>query len=196
MFRLLALSGAVLVGSGCPTAAVNYNYATLPDPTGSVYRVKAGDLLLVRVLRNENTTGRYTVRPDGFISLPLGGEIKVEGLSLEEARTHVVERLKRFFQDANDMVSVSLEEVHGVTFSVIGEVQRAGVFESRKHLSVLEALAHAGGLTAYAQPAAIYVLRRHDGRQTKIPVSYDDTVKDPGGNRNFYILTGDIVVVP
>lgn len=197
--RLAPLAGLLLVvagASGCPSATVSYDYASLPDPSRAPYLVQAGDVVNVRVLRNESTTGTYTVRPDGYISMPLGGEIKVVGLSTDQVRKRVVERLQKYIEDAKDMISVSLEQVHGIRYSVIGEVNRAGVFESTSYVTLLEALANAGGLTIYAKPHEVYVLRKDSSGQTRIPVSYPATVKDPAGNRNFYLLGGDIVVVP
>lgn len=194
--RLITLLIGIQLTAGCPTAGVNYDYASLPDPTASPYKVRPGDVVHVRVLRNENTTGTYTVRPDGFISMPLGGEIRISGLSTEEARQQVVSRLKKFIEDAQEMISVSIDQVRGIRYSVIGEVNRAGMFESQSYVTLLEALANAGGLTVYAQPEGVYVLRRAEKKQLRIPVSYTQTVKDPSGNRNFYLFSGDVVVVP
>jgi len=157
--------------------------------------VQAGDVVQLRVLRNTTVSGSYTVRPDGFISIPLVGEVKVRGLSLAAVRKRMVKMLSKFIEDAGDVVSVSLEQVHGVRYSVIGEVNRAGHFESPRYVTVLEALAAAGGLTPYARPHALYVLRAAGAKKLKIPVSYTQTVKE-AGRRNFHLLSGDIVVVP
>lgn len=190
--QVLALLGAVPVLTACPSPAVNFDYKSLPDPATIGYKVQAGDRIHIRVLRNEANTGTHVVRPDGFVSLPLAGEILARGKSIEELRTEIVSRLNKYIQDANEMVSVSIEQVQGIRYSVIGEVQRAGFFESPRHVTLLEALANAGGLTAYAQPDAIYVLRQN---QQRIPVSYPRTVQDPA-SRNFFLLGGDVVVVP
>jgi polysaccharide export outer membrane protein len=189
------LLGVTLAFAACPSPAVNYNYQTLPDPATITYKIQAGDRIHIRVLRNEASTGTHVVRPDGFISLPLAGELLARGKPIEELRKEIVERLNKYIQDANEMVSVSIEQVQGIRYSVIGEVQRAGFFESPRHVTLLEALANAGGLTAYAQPEAIYVLRRDGQNQLKVPVSYTRTIRDPA-SRNFFLLAGDVVVVP
>ena len=196
MVRSLSLSLVLLSLWACRPPELRYNYLNLPNPTTQVYRVQAGDVINVRVLRNENTSGRYTVRPDGSISLPLGGEIAVRGLTTEEVRRSIVGAVRKYIEDANEMVAVSLEQVRGITYSVIGEVTRAGTFESPRFVTLLEALANAGGLTPYAKVHSVYVLRQDNRRQFKIPVSYPKTVASPTRNRNFYLLSGDIVVVP
>ena len=179
--------------AACATS-VNYDYAGLPNPTNEPYRVQPGDVLQVRVFRNDNITGNYQVRPDGSVSLPLAEEIAARGSTVAEVRAAIVERLKKYIEDAGGMTSVTLDQVRGIRYSVIGEVQRAGSFEVNHYVTLLEALANAGGLTAYAQPDSLYVLRRQGGQQLKIPVSYAQTIKD--SNRNFFLLSEDVVVVP
>jgi polysaccharide export outer membrane protein len=186
------LVGIVLLLGGCPTAAVNYDYSSLPDPNKTAYRIQPGDRVNVRVLRNDANTGVYVVRPDGCISLALAGEIAVRGLTTDQLRREVVERLRKYIENADEMISVSLDQVHGIRYSVIGEVNRPGMFETPRYPTVLEALANAGGPNSYAQGQGMYVLRD----QKRIPFSYEQTIKDPSGNRNFYLLNGDVVVVP
>jgi len=187
----LLLLVAVLL-AGCPPAVVRFDYSTLPDPNKSAYRIQSGDRINVRVLRNDANTGIFIVRPDGFISLSLGGEILARGLTTEEVRQKVVEKLRKFIENADEMIAVSLEQVQGIRYSVIGEVNRPGFFDAPRYPTVLEALANAGGPNNYAQGDAIYVLRE----QQRIPFSYQQTIKDPSGNRNFYLIGGDVVVVP
>ena len=196
VMKRIALLVSSLLFTACPPPTISFNYAALPNPNASPYKVRSGDVLNVRVLKNEGTTGSYTVRPDGFISMPLGGEIKVRGLDTSQVRGKLITQLKRFITDAQDVVSVSLERVRGITYSVIGEVNRAGVFDNTRYVTILEALAAAGGLNVYAIPHGIYVLRTTAQGQTRIPFSYKATVKNPAGNRNFYLLPGDVVVVP
>ena len=186
---------ALLMLASCGAPAVNYDYASLPDPRGAQYSVQPGDVVQIRVLRNTTVSGSYTVRPDGYISIPLVGEVRVRGMNLSKVRGRLVKMLSKFIEDAGDVVSVSLDQVHGIRYSVIGEVNRAGHFESPRYLTILEGLANAGGLTPYARPHAVYVIRDQKTKKLRIPVSYEQTVKDPG-RRNFYLLSGDIVVVP
>ncbi len=192
----LAVLAASLLFTACPVPKISYDYKTLPDPRFAPYQVRPGDIVFLKVLRNQTTTGRYTVRPDGYISLPLGGEVKAANLTNEGLRKAIVSSLKKYIEDANQMISVSVEQVRGVNYAVIGEVSRAGTFESPRYVTVLEALASAGGLSPYADPHGIYVLRRSGEKQLRIPISYPQTVDDPGSNRNFLLLANDIVVVP
>lgn len=188
----ILLSLLALLLAGCPSPVIRFDYSTLPDPTKSQYRVQSGDRINLRVLRNDANTGVYIVRPDGFISLALGGEIQARGLTTDELRRAVVDKLRKYIENADEMISVSIEQVQGIRYSVIGEVARAGFFETPRYPTVLEALANAGGLNNYAQGDAIYILRERQ----RIPFSYSQTIRDPSGNRNFFLLNGDVVVVP
>jgi polysaccharide export outer membrane protein len=182
-----------MVVGGCPSGAVRFDYSTLPDPNKSPYKIQSGDRINIRVLRaNDTNTGVFIVRPDGYISLALGGEVMARGLTTEDVRRAVVNKLAEFITDADKMIAVSLEQVQGIRYSVIGEVNRPGFFDAPRYPTVLEALANAGGPNNYAQSDAIYVLRE----QQRIPFSYQQTIKDPSGNRNFYLIGGDVVVVP
>lgn len=174
----------------------DFDYQALPNPMRAAYQVKPGDVLHVRVIRNDNLTGTYTIGPDGCISLSLIGEINVGDLTIEAVRERLVKSLAKYIDGAEEMVSVSLEQTHGLAYSVIGETNRPGVFESPRYVTILEALANAGGLTVYAESEGIYVLRRTGAKEVMIPVSYSETIKKPSSNRNFYLLAGDIVVVP
>jgi polysaccharide biosynthesis/export protein len=194
MTRLFCAAVLALL-AGCPPTPVSYDYTALPNPTLVPYRLQSGDVVHVRVFRNDNITGNYQIRPDGNISLPLAGEVRARGLTIAEVRVAVIAGLKKYIEDAEGMTSATIEQVRGISYSVIGEVTRPGMFDSTRFVTLLDALAQAGGLTPYAQPEALYVLRRQEGgQQLKIPVSYSQTIKETA--RNFYILSGDVVVVP
>jgi polysaccharide export outer membrane protein len=182
----------IVLLAGCPSATINFDYSQLPDPNKSPYKIQSGDRISIRVLRNDANTGIFIVRPDGYISLALGGEVQARGLTTEEVRQKVVEKLRKFIENADEMIAVSLEQVQGIRYSVIGEVNRPGFFDAPRYPTVLEALANAGGPNNYAQGDACYVLRD----QQRIPFSYQQTIKNPSGNRNFYLIGGDVMVVP
>lgn len=190
--RMLIRLCALFVAANCGCATIpDYQYGSLPDPRGKAYRLQAGDLVQVRVLRNSGASGAFRVGPDGSIHLPLGGQIQLEGLTLQQARHQVAQILARYIDDAERVTTVSLSEVRGVRYTVIGEVRRPGVFNSQRFVTVLEALATAGGLSPYAEKNKIYVLRQ----KQRIPVAYSATLDEPR-RRNFFLLSGDIIVVP
>ena len=186
---------ALLSAAGCPKPAPAFDYASLPDPRTKPYTVAPGDLVRVGVIGDANVSGTYLVRPDGQISVPLAGELHVAGLTVNAVRLWLVKRLAKQYENASELISVAIAETRGIAYSVIGEVRSPVSFTSRRYLTVLEVLARGGGLTQYAQPDKMYVQRLAGGKPLRIPVSYEATIADPG-TRNFFMLSGDILVVP
>ena len=79
--------------------------------------------------------------------------------------------------------------------SVLGEVVHPGLYELRGPETVLELLAHAGGLSPFAMRSQIVVLRTHGGKSQRIPVDEDDALSDKH-NQNIVLQRGDLVFVP
>ncbi len=154
------------------------------------YRIGVEDVVEVSVWKEPELSTTAPVRPDGRITVPLAGEIKAAGRTAKQLEREIAGKLAE--RIASPVVSVGVKEVGGRVF-VLGEVARPGVYPLRGALNLLEALALAGGLTEFADPDDIVVLRRAaaDGER-RIRVSYGDAV---GGKALFDLLPGDTVVV-
>lgn len=158
------------------------------------YRIGAGDVIRVSVFGQTELNSRVTVRPDGRITLPLLDEIAVAGRSVTEVSTEVSQGYRRFVQDAR--VAVVVEEVHSYRVFVTGKVQRAGEFESRVPLTVMQALALAGGGARGADMDAIVILRRGaNGRDERYEFSYTEC-SEGRTEMNFMLRSGDTIIVP
>lgn len=158
------------------------------------YRVGSGDIIRIAVFGNAELNTRVTVRPDGRITLPLLNEVTVTGKTINEITREVTEGYRRFVQDAR--VSVVVEEVHSYRVFVTGKVIRPGDFESRMPVTVMQALALAGGGARGANLDHIIVLRRaSNGREERYEVSLNDILEGQM-QQNFTLRSGDTVVVP
>lgn len=158
------------------------------------YRIGPGDVMRVSVFGNAELNSRVTVRPDGRVTLPLLDEIAVAGRTVNEVAAEVSQGYRRFVQDAR--VAVVIEEVHSYRVFVSGKVQRPGEFESRTPLTVMQALALAGGGARGADMDAIVILRRGaNGRDERYEFSYNEAI---GGRTemNFTLRSGDTIIVP
>lgn len=131
------------------------------------------------------------VRPDGFISLPLVGEMLAVGKKPAELAADIQLKLSGFIQEPR--VSVLVREVHSSQFFVTGEVARPGNFHLRGRVSLLQALAFAGGFTAFAERESILLIRG-DGTNSSFVVKYSELVD--GMHRQSYLEPGDTIVVP
>lgn len=178
---------AVLLLGGCA-----HQTKQLPAPKDEPYRIGREDVLDVSVWRDADLSRTVPVRPDGFISLPMVGEVKAEGKTPKELEAELRESLEAYVQEPK--VTVIVREVNTSRVYVTGEVARPGAFPARGRLNVLQAIALAGGFTDFADHGAIMVIRR-DGKG--YPVNYADLVTDDDEARqSIWLMPGDTVVVP
>lgn len=170
--------------------------AATPIPAASGdYLIGSDDILSINVWREQELTRVVPVRPDGKISLPLVGDVEAAGLSAVQLQSNLAQKLKSYVE--NPEVTVIVQEVRSLKFNVIGEVLRPGAYPLTKSLTVLDALAAAGGFRDFAKLSKIYVLRQHaDGSSTKIPFHYKDVIKGKKPEENIAIQSRDTIVVP
>jgi len=156
------------------------------------YRIGPEDVLDIGVWKNEALSVSVPVRPDGMISLPLLNDVRAGGLTPLELRERLTERLSEYVDSPEVVVIVA--EVHSFKVSVLGEVERPGRYELGSRVTVLDALALAGGFTDFAKRSGIVVLR--DGPRGHLRFDYEEAASGRGRQANFPLQPGDIVVVP
>ncbi len=189
---LFIVLGARAVTGCCPS--VSFRYDELEAATGA-YRVGAGDILRILVWGNNQLTGNATVRPDGLITLPLIGEVEAAGRTPSEVQQDISRRLVRFLKNEPN-VTVTLAEVNSYRIYVMGRVNQPGVFTPDSPVTILQALALARGLTEFADPNHIVVVRRDDSGVRRIPFVYCQAVERGQVQMDITLMTGDTVVVP
>lgn len=190
---LLACAGAACGGP----ANLDYAYEKEPDPRRGGYKVGPLDVLRINVWKDADLSAEVQVRPDGKITLPLVGEVEVEGKTTEQVRELIVGRMSQFVDGSKAVVTVAVAQPNSYYFTVSGNVAHPGRYVSGAYVTVLEALALAGEPTPYASPQNITILRSERGGKTrKIPVNYDALVSARHLRQNVAIISGDVIVVP
>ena len=182
--------GLAAQSSRAPSSA-----AAQPD-TGAVlrYEVQPSDVLQVSVWKEPDLTQQVIVRPDGGFSFPLVGEVNAVGKTVEELRRELVQALTRIIPDV--VVTVAVLEIKGNKVYVIGQVNQPGEFIVNPRVDVIQALSLAGGTTAFASPSEIFVLRRDNGQQRRLPFNFDAVLRGRDLEQNVLLRSGDVVVVP
>ena len=170
-------------------AAPEVTAIAVPDS----YVIGASDVVTVSVLKEPTLSSSLLVRPDGMISMPLLGDIKAEGKTPLQLADEVTTKLKKYIQDPN--VTVILTQMNSKKVYLIGEVGKTGPVEMTPGMTLLQAIATAGGLTPYANAKKIYILRNEGGKQQKIPVQYKQALRGNGA-LNLPLNPGDTIVVP
>lgn len=162
-------------------------------PASDSYVIGASDVLTITVWKEPTLSGSILVRPDGMISLALLGDVQASGLTPLQLSEQIATKLKKYIQDPN--VSVVITQIHSKVVYLLGEVVKRGPVEMTPGMTLLEAIASAGGLTDFANAKKVYILRNEAGTQQKIPVNYKEALK---GNTtlNVTLKPGDTIVIP
>jgi len=182
LLPLLALACATTKGDRVETRAP------------SEYRIGREDVLEVVVWHEPELTRVMPVRPDGFISLPLLGEIEAAGKTPPELRDELTKSLSRYVKDAS--VAVLVREVNGPRFSVLGEVTRAGAYPLRGAMSVTQALATAGGPNEFAGDTVLWLRQKAGGGQERVKLSLKELVQGEGETEGtLWVNAGDVLYV-
>jgi polysaccharide export outer membrane protein len=156
------------------------------------YVITPGDLLAIRVYNQEGMSGRPRVRADGKISLPFLNDVQAAGLTTTALADSVASRLKDFV--VNPIVSVSLEEARPFEVYVVGQVARPGRYAMDASGTVLQGIAAAGGLTAFAARDRIFVVR-NEPSPVRIRFRYEALSKLEERAATFLLQNGDTIVV-
>jgi polysaccharide biosynthesis/export protein len=183
----------VLFLAGC--AGVPTGQTTTATPPGLNYAIQPGDVLTISVWKENDLQKEVLVRPDGGISFPLVGDIQAAGKSVEQLRYDLTAHLLRYIPKAP--VSVAIKLSSGNKFYVTGKVNKPGEFVTGRNVDVMQALSMAGGMTPYASPNGIIVLRRGvNGVLTAIEFKYSQVESGRDLKQNIILQSGDTVVVP
>jgi len=191
---VLTLVVGVGLGAGCASRGPFIPVDAMPEQAfdAPVYRIVPGDLLTVSVWNQPKMSIDVRVRPDGRVTLPLVGDVVVLGLTPEDCAQELERRLDGLVVDPK--VNIILREVTRPTVSVVGEVRNVGDYPLDLGDNVLQVLARAGGLTEFAKPDRIYVLRKTHETQ-RVLFTYDQLVNGRGRALAFRLQDGDIIVV-
>lgn len=171
-----------------PNANATLDAPAPVDPKG--YKLGPEDVIGVKVWREPELSGQFVVRPDGRITLPLSGDMAVEGKTLDEVK----EAIKKAYSEQLNRpeLTVALLRVGSKKFYLVGEVNKTGMFPLVVPITVLEALNAAGGLREFANKKKIVVLR---GTQ-RLKFNYDEVMKGKKLEQNIQVENGDHIVVP
>lgn len=191
----IALFLAVVLPAGGPSAA--FGDEEIPEISlkkADDYFIGAGDLVQVVVWKNKEVSGSFRVRPDGKFSMPLIGDILAAGNTTDSVSWQVVQKLKLFI--AEPFVSTIVVEATSNRIFILGEVANPGTYTIGGTLTVLQALAIAGGFTAFANKDKMILVRGTGVSQKNIPLSYSNMLRTPGNESNPVLERGDTLVVP
>jgi protein involved in polysaccharide export with SLBB domain len=146
------------------------------------YRLGSGDKIRVITFGEQELTGEFLVSGDGKVSLPLIGDLNAQGLTVPEFQHMVEAALKQgYLKDPK----VSIEVLTYRPFYILGEVKNPGTYAYTNGLTVMNAVATAGGFTYRANTHRVFIQRQGDKESTpfsldpQTPVAPGDTIRIP-----------------
>lgn len=159
------------------------------------YVIGDDDLLEINVWKEQDLCRTIPVRSDGKISLPLVGEVQAAGRTPVQLEEDITSRLRNFITEP--AVTVMVQKINSLKFNVMGEVIKPGAYPLTTSMTVVDAIATAGGFRDFAKKKGIYVLHTTaDGKETRVKFNYSDFVKGNNPQQNVRLQPGDTVVVP
>lgn len=153
--RALVALVFVICASACASGAPAVSeHTAAPMPQTTEYRLGPGDRLRVSVFNREELTGEFTIGTQGRIAYPLVGEVDAAGLTVAELTHQLSEQLRNGYV-RDPIVNVEIAEYR--PFYILGEVNRPGAYPYSPGMTVLGAVATAGGFTYRANSRRVFI---------------------------------------
>lgn len=172
-------------------------YSPVMTDTGVAgdYKIAPSDVLEITIYGEEGLTrNQLVVRPDGKVSFPLIGDVEVGGMTTAQVKDAVEAKVRTYIPEA--MAAVSVMQLGSLQYYVVGKVAKPGMYNVSKPLTVLQALALAGGPVVFAKEDSISILRNYGKETLRLPFNYEEIKKGKHLEQNILLERGDVVVVP
>ncbi|AKH42788.1 polysaccharide export outer membrane protein [Altererythrobacter atlanticus] len=186
MRGIAALPGRIMaLALACLLAACTSNSAPPGDVSYAApeYRLAAGDELRITVFGEEALSKEYAISSTGVLSFPLIGEVAASGQTVTELTRALTDQLGNGY--INDP-RINIEVLNYRPYYILGEVSRPGQFPYANGLTVVQAVALAGGYTYRADKGKIFITR--DGASQEEAYELDE-------GRKVYVSPGDTIRV-
>lgn len=164
LLRALAFGAGASVLSACATPASGGGDVA---PTMPEYRLGPQDQLRITVFNEPGLTGPFVVGSNGAVAYPLVGDVRAAGLTVPEFTEALRQALSQYVRAPN----VSVEVANYRPFFILGEVQRPGTYPYSVNLTVMNAVATAGGFTYRANRGRVYIRHASENEERSYPLT-------------------------
>jgi polysaccharide biosynthesis/export protein len=192
---LLLLTAIVFLASATAVIAQPQRTPRLTTVTEDRYRLQPGDVFEVQFRYSPEFNQTVTVQPDGYVSLEIGGDLKVAGLTIEQARAAILKKAGARLQDP--VATIVLKEFQKPYFVIAGEVSLPGKIEMRERVTALQAIMLAGGMKEGARSSQVVVFRAINTDTAEVKLLNLKNIRRTADLENDLTLQpGDMVYVP
>src|SRR6056297_1151574 len=195
-WRLSMLDLRVLCISILLSAAFFLCNASVPEAQAQntkagakAYELGVGDVLNIFVYEEPEISQTVTVRSDGRISLPLVGDILAAGQTPEGLAGKIADKLERFIDAPN--VTVILAESRPKVYYMLGQVEAPGEYDISRPVTVIQAIARAGGFLEWAKKSRIMIVSGSGEAEKVTYFDYDEFLDHPAEEKNVVLEPGD-----
>jgi polysaccharide export outer membrane protein len=192
---LLLIIAICFLAGGVTALAQQQGAPRLTTVTEERYRLQPGDVFEVQYRYSPEFNQTVTVQPDGYVSLEVGGDLKVAGLTIEQARLAILKKASVRLQDP--VATLVLKEFQKPYFVIAGEVSLPGKIEMRERVTALQAIMLAGGMKEGARSSQVVVFRRINTDTAEVKLLNLKSIRRTVDLENDLTLQpGDMVFVP
>ncbi|HNU73443.1 MAG: Polysialic acid transport protein KpsD precursor [Deltaproteobacteria bacterium ADurb.BinA179] len=156
------------------------------------YIIGESDLLEISVWGEETLSRQVTVRSDGYISMPLAGDLKAAGKTPPQLQSDIEGILAKYVKSPH--CAVIVQEPRSKRVYVEGQVNQPGEYIIDRGMVITQIISRAGGFNEWADTDDIVILRNEKGEQIRIKVNYPKIIK--GKHENIAVHPGDTIIVP
>lgn len=168
--------------------------AAFEAESDAVYHLGEGDKITVDVWNRPELSGKHTVGPDGFITVPLIGPARMSALTREAAAATIGNELKKYY--TSPIVTLSVDEYLSNRITILGRVQNPGVLQFDKPPMLLDALARAGSLPVMDKQATLTRCAVFRGREKIIWVDLKRLLNQGDMAYNIRLKPNDLIYIP
>lgn len=158
------------------------------------YRLTPNDIVKIKVFQEDDLTTEIRLAKDGTGTFPLLGVINLGGKTVDEAAASIRDLLGKDYL-VNPQVTLTVVEYSKRRFTVLGQVQKPGSYDipSEESVTLLQAIAMAGGFTRLAVQSKVTITRTSGGKKT-FSVDVKSAANDPD-TKLFEILPDDTIII-
>ena len=162
------------------------------------YTLQPGDTIEVSVLQDPSLNRQIVISPDGTISFPLAGHLRVSGMTVEALEGTIAKKISKNYKTP-PQVTIMLANVGTGGENkvyVTGEVNKPGPYPLATGTTIMQAIALSGGLGRFAATSRIQVHRKVAGKDQVFLFDYDDFESGKNLDGDIPLQPGDVIVVP
>lgn len=187
------LSIAILMCAA--VVVVNAQAPRLTTPREDRYTLNPGDVIELQYRYTPEFNQTVTVQPDGYVSLEIGGDLKVAGRNLTQVRALILSKAGERL--ASPELNVILKEFQKPYVVVSGEVAQPGRIEVREKLTALQAVLLAGGFKDSAKSSQVLVFRKLNADMAEVKtLNFKSMNRSSDLENDMTLQAGDMILVP